>query len=274
MYQYYSTLFQSQLFYNLYSGGLGTSMLTNLKLPFYNVSNINWDLVLCPGITLGIGRQNRATFIRVFNFMSAPVSYHNYSTSLTLSHLFILNKFRKNQRSGSINMNFGYVSLGYFNDIMDQIFTFEGLGMGDGHDRYWTGGGYLNIQINDRYEIFYEFDRFTGFGGKLFEISNKLRLNNTFYKTDSLETMEDVDDPYKNQSFANRGLFSFGLRRYFENYYNWYAKISNIGDSNFDIQNIIHRKLSKNPVHNTQTIDLWQLSYGFQYLLNRIDIKK
>ena len=267
-----AVLVHTQIFYNLYFGGLGTSTLANEKLPFFNISNSMWDIAIAPGITFGTGREPIVTFIRPFNHMSTPAAYHNYSASLSLTHVFVINKYKKKKKVGSININLGRLSLGYFNDVMDNIFAWEGLGMGDNHDRWWTGGGFLNYRIDLYNEFFYEFDRFTGFGGKLFEISNKLRLTNLFYPSDSINDITEIENVYKNQLFFNRGLISVGFRGYNSEYQNFYLKISLMGDNKYDVQNFIHSKISHNPIHNTQTIDLYQLSYGLNYLINKISL--
>lgn len=259
-----AVMLSNQLFLNLYQGGVGTSVLSNSTLPFYNFSNFFLDLFLSPSATFGIGSQNIPVFVRPANFMSAPVIFHQYAVSGTIGSSFVINNKRRNQRTGSLNLNFGPLSFGYYNDNMAQIFAANGFGLGDGHDRWWTGGGFINLRLLKNYELFYEFDRFTGFGGKLFEISEMLNLNHMYYPAEDAIQSKDLTNISKNEMFFNRGITSFGIRNYNSFNSHFYFKFSFMGDPSSDVQNLIHSKLSKDPFHNTQVENSWQMSFGGQ----------
>jgi hypothetical protein len=263
--------FNNQLTLNYYLGGMGNSQLANSKLPFTRFPNSNLDFVISPSITLGLGQLHQLTHIRPFNYMSVLNITHNYAGSLTMITNFVLNNHHRNQRVGAINFNIGSVSGGYYNDVMRMIFEYEGMGMADDHDRYWTGGGFLNIRVN-QIEFFYDFDRFTGFGGKLFEISKLLGLNQVYYRYNKDLIEDKSKDPNyvlsENELFYNRGKISFGLRFYgTELNQISFLSYTMIGNPKWDIQNIIH-KSRLNPFHPSYSIEMSQAGIGYSGLIN------
>lgn len=239
---------------SVFQGGLGSSLSVTER------SKINLENALVMGLMGGTSRNNDVYFQRpvytMGRFVPTPL-YNPFNTYLTLAttHVFRLSKFstpnywgkyRFSQRVGSVSLGTRGFDFNYYNDAT----PFQWMGLGDGKDRYWTGGGFVNIHLNNRYDtsterktfdnklvryVFIGFDRFTGHYPESFEVANALRLNNVPYGD-------------KTQAFFNKGRSFVGLE---SASIPGFAPFFSINDRNkLDIQYAIHQ-IRKQPLHKT-----------------------
>lgn len=162
-------LFSYHLTATLYRGGLGNSLLPS------NVDDHQVDVVNGFAITGGGGKPYRR--IRPFYTWSAnpAVSFSNpYRNSFTLASNFLWNNHHRSQQIGFAGLALGMVSVGYYND--GTPFSAQ-LGLGDGFDRFWTGGGYLHIGHDaSDVQAIASFDKFTCDSKTGFDVANLMRL--------------------------------------------------------------------------------------------------
>ncbi|MEL6864818.1 MAG: hypothetical protein AAFP19_10375 [Bacteroidota bacterium] len=220
-----------QLTFNTYYNGLGNNML-----PVF--AKVQMDLINSFALTTGIkeGNSEMLTEVRTFNNMTVTPIEHDLHWSLTLASNFIANNHGRNQTVGSIGLNFWkMVQVGYYNDAT----PFEVLGLGDGFDRWWTGGGYgvLNVErLADRvfkeqgeaFEWrlqFFSFERFTGDVQDAYIISNYL-------------SMSYVPSNKQMDNFFNRSQMSFSAKHSS----GWEVQLRLLGQYKNDIQDLIHLK--------------------------------
>lgn len=239
---------------SLFQGGLGSSLSVKER------SKINIENALVLGVMAGTTRNNDIYFRRpvytMGRFIPTPLyNPFNYYINIATTHIFRLSKFatpnylgknRFSQRVGSFSVGTPGFDLNYYNDAT----PFQWLGLGDGKDRYWTGGGFVNFHLNNYYDtstegktfdnrllrnVFIGFDRFTGHYPESFEVANALRLNNVPYGD-------------KTQAFFNKGRFYAGVE---SASIPGFAPVFSLNDRNeFDVQYFIHHK-RKQPVHKT-----------------------
>jgi Bacterial toxin 23 len=106
----------------------------------------------------------------------------NYYGLINVGTNFIINSNGRSQQTGFVGLGYDRVYLSYYNDGTPFQYVF----LGDGRDRWWTGGGYVMIGSEtvsatswpDKQGNMYivGFDKFTGYSLKSFEIANKLFL--------------------------------------------------------------------------------------------------
>lgn len=164
-------------------------------------------------------------------------------------------KKRRSQRVGYIGIALDkFLSAGYYND--GPPFS-EWLG--DGYDRYWTGGGFAHIwsqerfegqpegQYKDNFQLIFSFDKFTGYEQDTYEVANKLKLNKV---------------PYKNIETAsyNRGITRASL--IYRDIGFFISKIDS--KAGRDIQDRIH-KANNYPYHPNIYKDKWLFGMNYQY---------
>lgn len=277
---------------NLYRGGIGNSKLPSLfddhQLDFFN------SFALTPG---WIYRKNGADWgacrrrpLYTWNSNYANSLNNPWQYSLTLATNFVWNlpingrevgsspwlqldstdksgqrpspKFRRSQRVGFIGLAVGkWASAGYYNDGP----PFSGW-LGDGFDRYWTGGGFVHFGVqekraggdstgfNNNSQFIVSFDKFTGYQTDAYEAVNKLKLKKV---------------PYKNY---RTGSFNRGITRL-----TWLQNDSAMTLSaidlplGLDVQDWIHRAMS-NPYH--PNIYACSITLGGQYHMVRTLQKK
>ncbi len=157
---------------NLYDTGLGT--------PFKASGNRQFqaDLVLSPIITLGLEEADPiATY--TFNEMSGTQVFNPYQYSFSFAQNLILNNRGRNQRNGSYGLRIDRFSLHFYNDVLGFV--------GDGRDRWWSGGGQLNFQLNEFQSISLGTEVFTGliartaFGRPILEEANSTHCRRGTY---------------------------------------------------------------------------------------------
>jgi hypothetical protein len=102
----------------------------------------------------------------------------NKRDALFLTSNFILNNHNRHQVTGAVTGTFGDVSVTYNNDAT----PFDMLGLSDGFDRYWTGGGTLFVHTPQQFNrVEFGYDQFTGYKPLLYELSGILGINIPLY---------------------------------------------------------------------------------------------
>lgn len=175
--------------FQFYNGGLGSR---SDSLTRYNT----FDAILAFTMTAGnpdesfrrnIEPITRNVPLRYFADFAVPSMQnpYNYSVSLGTNLIWSTDGARLFQRIGFFNLNASGVQLSYYNDGT----PFQHALLGDGKDRYYTGGGVLSYNngygsINElrSYSIEISYHKFTGFNLSSFELANSLSLSNVDYR--------------------------------------------------------------------------------------------
>jgi hypothetical protein len=218
----------------------------NVEIQFYNAglgsrnregaTHFGPNLEICPAFTITAGwpnrlksslLDNRFTGLYYFSDFARPALQNPFSHSLSLGTIlcFTLDTAKRYQRVGFLGANFGGgTQFSYYNDG-GPFFAWSSLG--DGEDRYHTGGGMIsysgprNTMVNT-VEIAYH--KFTGFTKSSFEASNALFL-----------AFMDYHDG--EQQFYNRSVYDVNIESPFRGYgvtFQWYNSVK------FDLQHDIH----------------------------------
>ena len=133
---------------NFYNGGLGA---------LSNSSEMNFDTVLTAKVTAGTGNGNPMT-VYPLHVNSGTGLVDNFNYSATIGTNFILNNNQRNQQVGFVQVRAGDFSFQTYNDFGG----FKKLGLSDGYDRWWTGGGNLTFGArNSNYQVVIANDVFT-----------------------------------------------------------------------------------------------------------------
>lgn len=147
----------TQLTANFYRGTVGTSIDPKKRMTH------QFELVANAALTARL--SNDFYFddkpVRTFcNFNTVAVT-HRFKNSITLATNFVINPKdpSRNQQVGFGGISTGDFALGYYNDGTPWNF----IGLGDGLDRWWTGGGFFEVWSQHapvRLGVYY--DNFTG----------------------------------------------------------------------------------------------------------------
>ena len=248
----------------LYQGGLGS------KATFKDINNFRFELVNCVGTTFGFTerivpnvREAHTPILRplvTWSASNATALYNPYVYSATLStNIIWTNARNKNgahqtQRVGFTGISVPYVSAGYSND--GPPFDY-GRSLGDTYDRYWTGRGFVRVEIDcnknanklvdkNVWQFTLEYDKFTGFSRDLYEVANVLGLRFV---------------PYGDESAYNKSQWSF---KFLNRPYNIGGSVTWSNSERADIQHIIH-KVGKYPFHGSVYEYHWGLGVFFDY---------
>lgn len=200
---------------NIYKNGIGNSIHRNRRK--YQI-----DFVNSLSLTVGykeFGKNNSSTENITFNPMTTPsVRYSDYEVSTTIATNFIINNNNRNQQIGFIGLNlWDFIRAGYYNDGP----FFDKIGFGDSYDRWWTGGGFIELNTEVFLRGFYLFskhykypkqycylcslkfvisyDRFTGNVQDAYRVASKLGLSK-------------VPPASEDESLFNRGFLRFALK--------------------------------------------------------------
>jgi hypothetical protein len=119
---------------NFYNSGLGTSHGSTGNFS----SQI--DLVTSPSLTFG-GGQGTSLPLNTFNNNTSTGVSNDFAGSGTLGTNFVFNSEGRNQRVGFLGGKSGDVGFNLYNDVIP--------GLGDRNDRWWTGGGSLQIKSGE-----------------------------------------------------------------------------------------------------------------------------
>jgi|GEM_PF-2160254 len=208
--------------------------------------------------TLGAGYQggprNRQHEVAQFTQVVSPGFRSDYARVLSLATNWVwvdtlhaevkrgyLTQRYRTQRVGSVYAAAGPIELFYYNDG-----TPFGKNLGDGKDRYFTGGGYVGYQFaNDQTwsrepnpALRLSFDRYTSYRENAFELATAMKFDYVPYR--------------ENANFFNRGSVRLG---FFSDRL-WGEAALNDSDG-LDFQNLIHR-VSGMAYHRTAS--KWSLS--------------
>lgn len=224
-----------------YKGGLMLNYGPSLSIYTKTIgSNLNrfindFQVDLNNSVGIGYGSRQRSDYTKqirtIHNGDYYNMVFDNKWMALISTNI-ILNNHRRHQVVGSVNLNAGPVSINYYNDGP----PFNSIALGDGFDRYWTGGGHI-IYHGKRNENLMEFsyDQFTGYAPLLYELSNILGINVPIYES---------EDGSKNASLRNYNTSAYHLKVNGGRYFNVDAgMIGNLATQNgkfFGIQDIIH----------------------------------
>lgn len=216
-----------------YNGGLGSRSNVGNR---YNT----FDAIIAFTLTAGHLHDEfkgnavwtaRSIPLRYFADFAMPALQNPYNSSISIGTnlVFTSDQARSFQRLGFLNLNYGGVQLSYYNDGT----PFQRILLGDGKDRYYTGGGVLsynqgsgNFTDLKSYSIEISYHKFSGFNENSFEIANTINTSNVEYK-----------DNYQ-QEF-NKSLWKFNFLSNNENNSVGMA-LSFYNSVRFDGQHLIH----------------------------------
>lgn len=190
---------------NLYFNGIGNDQLkSSYSVDFHN--SVFFHIAEKDIIdSLEIIGQVNSTGVK--NYISDPANSrffikngYDYNMNLieyegksafTLASNFIINNEHRNQVYGSLGLQYQRCRIIYYNDAT----PFHWLNIGDRKDRWWTGGGYLEILT--RKDPFFNklnylrvgFNRFTWENDDAYKLSTKLGLKFIPATDDKIETL-------------------------------------------------------------------------------------
>lgn len=247
-----------QATFNLYSGGPGDNILANNKkgrLDFVNSLSITSGLEAQPADIQPA--SDMLLLVGSFNQQTATVIENPMNSSLTLGTSFIFNGQNRNQQIGfgDINVN-RTVHFVYYNDAI----PFNWFFLGDAYDRWWSGGGVLELFLpklfKDHYlsrgKIFWGFDRFTG------NVQNAYVLSK-FMSFRYIPVKDEIEN------FFNQSSNKWGYTNFDDNYT---ISFNLLGPTSWDVQNWLHDKLGF-PRHIT--LGSTQRLVVFEYQRNFFD---
>jgi hypothetical protein len=249
----------------LYNGGLGSKRREGDEKPGVNLDVIN-------GFTLTTGLRNYLTRDSIWHIMkihrNVPLYYfsnfsnpalqnpYSYSISAGTDFIFSTDKFKSSQRVGFCNLHLHVIQISYYNDGGT---PFEQTTLGDGKDRFYSGGTLISYNENSAKgigQVELAFNKFTGYTKNAFEVSNKLDLAFVNYN--------NAQEKYYNKSLWSLNIanpergFGININRY--NYTNW------------DIQDIIHFSIF-NSYHLVPYGDYFSISGIYYYDYTNIGLR-
>lgn len=165
---FYPTINTEFLFYN---SGFGSSSIEKGNRPF--IFDIILAFTLTAGIEDGSNDYLSLTPLRYFSDFAYPAlkNPYNYSASLGTNVIFSTDLDKDTQRIGFLNLNGNGFQFSYYNDGT----PFGKYFLGDGEDRYYTGGGTISFdkKINEKMlSVELSYHRYTGFNKNAFELSS------------------------------------------------------------------------------------------------------
>jgi Bacterial toxin 23 len=213
---------------NIYNGGLGTQQ--------GSTQNIDWqgDIILTPSFTWGKDKYI-AMPAYTFNSMTINGLEDDFRHSLSYGLNLIFNTDGRNQWVGSLGFRSGDFSFHTFNDV--KVLTFW-LG---NDDRWWTGGGRINILTASKNLLSLGTEVFTGVRSRPFRSQN-----NAFVQPSPQDRNLNNGSTFIQLRWADGSLISsFNL----------------IGSRQMWSQNGVHRLLGY-PIFKSSSENLIQLSQG------------
>lgn len=257
-------LFNFSVNLSIYNKSLGNSL--NL---LYQDNQVD----LTSSFTLGVIRESGPRYIRQMQTINNTPFYnlrHDGEYALLVSTNFILNNHRRNQTVGAITLTTGRFSLNYYNDGGPPI---NNVGLGDGFDRWWTGGVGMYLHHRDEYNVgeFY-FDQFTGYEKLMFELGGIFGMDIQDY--DIFRSFENATGKSGTYNLTQPGNFGYNYNS--STYYGRYffspqfgVQLGVIGslrnaekETFFALQDLIHL-LKRDPLHPNKDIN--RLFYGITY---------
>jgi hypothetical protein len=202
--------------YELYYGGLGTrSGWMSSK------NNLTSDIIASAMLTAGIkDRQypmnlrdisNRNQPLYYFTDQVQPALQNPFNTSVSFGTNFVWpldpnKRVHQYQRVGYVNLHITRFQLGYYNDgggLETLFLPIKTMFLGDGKDRYYTGGGFISLTLPSNYQIntlTASYHKFSGYYPEAFENTNEMNLSFVNYK--------DTTQQYYNKSYWNISIGS------------------------------------------------------------------
>lgn len=162
-----------QIGVSLYQGGLGNSVATSRRY------NLQLDWINTFFLTVGSDQSEHPKVLYTFHSYSSMPLSNPYKASLTLGTNLVRNIHKRHQTVGFVNAGLERWQFLYYNE--GPFFNY--LGLGDGYDRWWTGGGLISWGSHtDYFQLMFAYDKFTGFSQDAFELSNLLGFEHTRYE--------------------------------------------------------------------------------------------
>lgn len=249
----------------LYNHGLGSPQQSTKK-SIRQKPYISYDLLFSGTLTLGfktrftkitqINPKNRNIPLYYFGNLNKAPLQNPFNYSLSIGSILSIAPRHKCpvQQIGFLNGHIGQFQFCYFNDG-----TPFGGNLGDGKDRYYTGGGVLSWSGNsksfaDLFELSYY--KYTGYVKNAFEISNDLDLSFVPYA-------ENFQNKY------NKSMISFSAS---SSKYQTELGIAAFNQTKWDIQHIIHRYIF-NAFHRVEDQSYFTIRAGGFFSSLKIGMK-
>jgi hypothetical protein len=257
---------------NFYNGGIGAREDSNM---------MHFDTVLTAKVTAGSGTGNPMT-VYPLHLDSGTGLVDNYKYSATLGANLILNNSNRNQRVGFLQLRAGDFSFQTYNDFGG----FKKIGISDGYDRWWTGGGNITVgSRNSEYQLIIASDVFTADtdtenevdranARKSLEEFNKQNTGSGFQKLKNKlsdytpTTASEVDQTFLNASRdgaqwtaekhsfnLNQGRTSFRMKTPQGQF-----GLNSLGKGNMYSQDIIHRVINFHLIPSERE-NYWEFQY-------------
>jgi hypothetical protein len=203
--------------------------------------------------------RNRNKPLYYFTDLTQPSLQNPFNSSFTFGTNWVyhlsanISKPNRLQRVGFLGLKIENFQFGYLNDGGTPI---KKIGLGDKEDRYYTGGGFVNInlpmdrKINTINASFY---RFTGYSELAFDTADEFLFGYV-----------DYADP--KQKYFNHGFWNFGIGN--TEHWNGFIRLNNVYDLS-EVQNIIHY-LTKSSYHQNQKP--FYISAGGSYNMSNLNL--
>jgi len=250
------------------NAGVGSAVLSNAVYPSLNLEwqvyyrglgtrsstpksrhDLTSDIILAGTLTGGINYQLDGISLQKAAWRNKPLYYFTefvqpalqnpfrYSLSIGSNILLAMDPGKKKfQRIGFINAHVGTFQFNYYNDGGG----FQSVGIGDGEDRYFTGGGFAAVNLDGRKDLnqfSLSYHKFSGFYPGAFDLASDMDLTFVNYK--------NPDEAYYNKSF-------------------WSLSVGNVtkGWSGFIRSNNIYNRIDfQNFIHYSGTDAYHQIPY-------------
>jgi hypothetical protein len=247
----------------LYNGGLGSKRRAGHTKPGFTL-----DIINAFTLTTGLNNYFSTDSLEKLKFRNVPLYFfsnysnpalqnpYNYSISAGTNFIFSTARSKSGQRVGFLNLHLNKLQVCYYNDGGS---PFDETYLGDGRDRFYTGGALISYHPNagnffNQYEL--SFNKFTGYTKNAFEVSNSLDLAFVGYNR--------AEEKYYNKSLWSLNIanteagYGFNINRY--NYINW------------DIQHLIHFSIF-NPFHLVPYDDYFSVGGTYYYNYTNIGLR-
>lgn len=258
---------------NFYNGGLGS---------LSNNNSFNIDTVVTAKLTGGSSTLGGPMTINPLHLNSGSGLEDNRKLSATVGTNFIFNNNNRNQQVAFLQLRSNDFSFQTYNDFQGA----KKIGLSDGYDRWWTGGGNVTIGNNDNnYQLIIASDVFTAdtdsesildsntaddnlsqFKKNNPKFLDRLKNRVTEYTPSTASEVDQVFlDTYRNKvdwssqahSFdLNQGRTSFRLKTPQGNF-----GLNNIGQSNMYSQDLIHRVINFHLIPSERP-NYWEFQYN------------
>lgn len=251
---YSSNLTSLNLEYSFLWSGLGTYRNEDCS---YFVFSPNFTQSFTSSYQSNILNEYRNQPLYYFTDLVAPSLQNPFlnSGSVGVNFVKFFNKRIRDyqwQRIGHIGFKFNAFHIAYNNDggpILKLI--------GDKEDRYFTGGGFVNVHLNqdlivNKFNI--SFYKFTGYNEMSFEASDELLYSSVDYKD-------------ANQNYFNKGFWEFGIGN--SEFGSAFVRINNPNNTK-EFQNFIHYHMG---FGYHQNLDGKYISYGLSPTFTQSYIK-